>query len=163
VAVMYNPDTAPYAEYYLKSLKTAEAKLRVEAYPAAVRSDAQIDAVIAKLGAAPGGGLLAMTDSYMVVHRKRIIEQTAQHKVPAVYFSGYWAADGGLLAYGIEVTDLFDRAAGYADRILRGAKPAELPVEQPQKFELVINGKTAKALGLTIPQTLMISATRVIE
>jgi len=163
VAVMYNPDTAPYAEYYLKSLTAAAATLGVQAYPATVRSEADIEAVITKLGTAPGGGLLAMTDSYMVVHRKQIIALTAQRKMPAVYFSGYWAVDGGLISYGIEVTDLFDRAAGYVDRILRGTKPADLPVEQPTRFELMVNLKTAKALGLTIPPTILVRADRVIE
>jgi len=163
VAVIYNPDTAPYAEYYLGSLKSAAATLGVQAFPATVRSEADIDAVVGKLGTAPGGGLLAMTDSYMVVHRKRVIALAAQHKMPAAYFSGYWAVDGGLISYGIEVTDLFDRAATYVDRILRGTKPADLPVEQPTRFELTVNLKTAKALGLTIPQGILVRADKVIE
>lgn len=163
VAIMYNPDTAPYAEYYLSSLKTAAATLGVQVIPSTVWSEADIDSAVSKLAATAGGGLLVMTDSYMVVHRKRVIALAATHRIPAVYFSGYWAVDGGLISYGIEVTDLFDRAAGYVDRILRGAKPADLPVEQPARFELMVNIKTAKSLGLTIPQTILVRADRVIE
>jgi putative tryptophan/tyrosine transport system substrate-binding protein len=163
VAVMFNPDTAPYAEYYLRPLNTAAPKLGVKAYSATVRSESEIQKAIAELGREPNGGLIAMTDSFLTVHRKPILELTAQHKIPAVYWAKNMAEEGGLLAYGVDYADLFRRAATYVDKIFKGAKPSDLPVEQPTKFELVINRKTAKALGLTIPQSLLISAEKVIE
>ena len=104
-----------------------------------------------------------MTDSFMTVHRKTIIAATARYKVPAIYFAGFHVEDGGLIGYGVDNVDLFRRASTYVDKILKGTKPADLPVEQPTKFKLIINGKTAKALGLKIPQSLLISADKVIE
>jgi putative ABC transport system substrate-binding protein len=163
VAVMFNPDTAPYAEYFLRSLKTAAPKLGVKAFTAPVRSESDIQEAIAGLGREPVGGLIVMTDSFMVVHRRSLISLAARYKVPATYFSGYLVADGGLSSYGVDVGDSFPRAASYVDRILRGAKPAELPVQQPTKFELFINLKTAKALGFTIPQSVLLRADKVIE
>ncbi len=163
VGVMYNPDTAPYAEYYLRPLNAAAPKLGVKAFAVTVRSEADIQKAIAELSREPNGGLVALTDSFLTVHRKAIIELTARHKLPAIYWVGNMAEEGGLLAYGVDYIDLFRRAANYVDKILKGAKPAELPVEQPTKYELVINGRTAKALGLTIPQSLLISAKKVIE
>ena len=163
VGVMYNPNTAPYAEYYLRPLNAAAPKLGVKAFAVTVRSEADIQKAIAELGREPNGGLVALTDSFLTVHRKSIIELTARHKIPAIYWVGNMAEEGGLIAYGVDYIDLFRRAANYVDKILKGAKPAELPVEQPTKYELVINGRTAKALGLTIPQSLLISAKKVIE
>ena len=104
-----------------------------------------------------------MTDSFMTVHRKAVIELTFQNKLPLMYFVSIAPREGGLISYGIDLTDLFGRSASYVDRILRGAKPAELPVQLPTKFELAINLKTAKALGLTVPTTLLTSANEVIE
>jgi putative ABC transport system substrate-binding protein len=163
VAVMFNPDTAPYAEYYLRPLNAAAPKLGVKAFAVTVRSEAEIQKAIAELGREPNGGLVALTDSFLTVHRKSIIELAARHKIPAIYWVGNMAEEGGLIAYGVDYIDLFRRAATYVDKILKGAKPAELPVEQPSKYELVINGRTARALGLTIPQSLLISAKKVIE
>jgi putative ABC transport system substrate-binding protein len=163
VAVMFNPDTAPYAEYYLRPLNAAAPKLGVKAFIVTVRSELEIQEAIAKLGREPNGGLIAMTDSFLTVHRKSIIELTARHSVPAIYWTSNMSEEGGLLAYGVDYVDLFRRAATYVDKILKGAKPADLPVEQPTKFELVINRKTAKSLGLTIPQSLLVSANKVIE
>jgi putative ABC transport system substrate-binding protein len=163
VGMMFNPQTAPYAEYYMQPLRHVAPKFQVQAYSAVVRSEADIMSAIAELGRKPGGGLICMTDSFVTVKRKLIIEQTAYHKVPAIYWVSNMAAEGGLLSYGVDYYDLFRRSAYYVDRILRGTKPADLPVEQPAKFELVINGKTARALGLKIPQSLLISAHKVIE
>jgi putative ABC transport system substrate-binding protein len=163
VAVMFNPETAPYAEYYLQPLRAIAPKLNVEILEAAVRSATDIEAAITRLGRSPGGGLIAMTDSFITVNRKSIIELTARNKIPAIYWVGNIPAEGGLLSYGVDYYDLFRRSASYVDRILRGTKPADLPVEMPSKFELIINGKTAKALGLKIPQSLQIMATKVIE
>ena len=163
VAVMFNPDTAPYAEYYLRPLKTAAPKLGVKSFTARVRSESDIQEAITGLGRAPGGGLIVMPDSFMGVHHKSVIALAARHKVPATYFAGPWVASGGLSSYGPDVADLRRRAATYVDRILRGAKPEELPVQQPVKFELFINLKTAKALGLVIPESTLLRADKVIE
>jgi putative ABC transport system substrate-binding protein len=163
VGVMFNPKTARYAEYYLQPLNLVAARLGVKVVTAAVGSEIDIENVIAGLGREPGSGLIVMTDIYMTVHRKSIIDLTARHKVPAMYFDGSKAVEGGLMSYGVDFVDLFRRAAPYVDRILRGAKPADLPVQDPSRFELVINTTTAKALGLTIPKSLLVRADRVIE
>jgi putative ABC transport system substrate-binding protein len=162
-AVMFNPQTAPYAEYYLQPLNKVAPKIGVKTFTAPVRSASDIEDVINKLGAAPGSGLITMTDSFIFVNRKLIYGLAARNKVPAMYYVGSMAEEGGLISYGVEYHDLFRRSATYVDRILRGAKPADLPVEQPSKFELFINQKTAKALGLTIPQTILVRADQVIE
>ena len=109
------------------------------------------------------GGLIVLPSAFVAVHRQLIFEQAAQHRLPAVYGFRYFAADGGLMSYGVDVRDLFRRSAAYVDRILKGAKPGDLPVQAPTKFELVINLKTAKALGLTIPPTLLALADEAIE
>jgi putative ABC transport system substrate-binding protein len=163
VAVMFNPDTAPYAEYYLRPFNAAAPKLGVRPFTVTVRSETEIQKAITELGREPNGGLIVMTDSFLNVHRKSIIELTARHKVPAIYSGVIVPAEGGLLTYGVDTGDMFRRAAHYVDRILRGAKPADLPVEQPTKFELVVNAKTAKALGLTIPQSILVRADKVLE
>ena len=128
-----------------------------------VRSEAEIEAVIAKLAREPASGLVGMTDSFINEHRKTIIELADRHRLPAIYSFRLYAADGGLMSYGADVDDMFQRAAAYVDRILRGEKPGDLPVQQPSKFELVVNLKAAKALGLTVPLTLLGSADEVIE
>jgi putative ABC transport system substrate-binding protein len=137
--------------------------LELKTFIATVRSQADIDEVVRDLGRDRAGGLIVMTDSFMTVNRKYVIAATARRKVPAIYFTGDIAMEGGLISYGVDLVDLFRRAAPYVDRILRGAKPADLPVEQPSKFELFINAKTAKALGLKLPQSLLLSADKVIE
>ena len=163
VAVMFNPQTAPYAEIYLRSMETAGTKFGVTPFASPVHREADIEAVIAGLGREPGSGLIAMTDSFMTVHRKAIVELAMRHKVPLMYFISIVPREGGLISYEIDLTDMFGRAASYVDRILRGAKPAELPVQLPTKFELAINLKAAKALGLTVPSPLLTSANEVIE
>jgi putative ABC transport system substrate-binding protein len=163
VAIMFNPRTAPYAEYYLKPLYDAAPMLGVTAYAAPVQSDDDIETVIANLARERGSGIISMTDSFMVVHRKLIIELTARHKIPAISFLRSDPSEGGLVSYGTPARDLFARAAPYVDRILRGAKPTDLPVQVPTKYELAINLKSAKALGLTIPPALLLRADEVIE
>jgi putative ABC transport system substrate-binding protein len=118
---------------------------------APVRSDGEIETAIIALGGKPGGGLVVILDVFMTGHRAPIILAAARNNVPAVYWASEFAKDGGLLSYGVDRVDLFRRAATYGDRILRGAKPAELPVQLPTKFEMVVNRKTATALGLAIP------------
>jgi len=161
-AIMFNPDTT-LASLYMPSFETAARSLKVVLIPASVHSDVEIDTAIMALGREPGGGLVVMPDIFTVVHRAPIISAAARNNIPTVYQMSTFARDGGLLAYGPDVVDLFRRAATYVDRILRGARPAELPVQFPTKFDLVINLKTAKSLGLTIPETLLATANEVIE
>jgi putative ABC transport system substrate-binding protein len=164
VVAMFNPDTAPSGgSLFLPSFETAARSLRLDPIPAPVQSDAEIETAVTSLGSKWGGGLVVMPDSFMLVHRAPIILLTARHKVPAVYSRSVFAREGGLLSYGPDIADMFRRAATYVDRILRGAKPAELPVQLPTKFEMVVNVKTATALGLTTPNTLLVSANEVIE
>jgi putative ABC transport system substrate-binding protein len=163
-AAIFNPDTAGVNQsYYLPSFQQTARSLKVEPITALVHSDAEIAAAVASLGREPGGGLVAMPDSFMVVHRASTISLAAQNNVPAVYSRPVYARDGGLLAYGLDFDDIFRRAAAYVDRILRGAKPADLPVQVPVKFDMAINLKTAKALGLTVPQSILLRADEVIE
>jgi len=163
-AIMFNPDTAPGGgSYFLGPFEAAARSFAVEPITAPVRSDAEIEKVITQLGRESGGGLVLMTDGFMFVHRKSIISLAARNNVPAIYAESVSAKDGGLLSLGANYLDVFRRAAPYVDRILKGEKPADLPVQVPTKFELVINLKTAKALGLTVPATLQAVADEVIE
>jgi putative tryptophan/tyrosine transport system substrate-binding protein len=131
--------------------------------PLAVQSDIEIGVAITALAREPGAGLIVLLDVFTAVHRAVIISQAATNRVPTIFPWRFGATDGGLMSYGVDVADLHRRAAGYVDRILKGAKPADLPVQQPTKFELVINLKTAKALGIDVPQTLLATANEVIE
>src|SRR6516225_8740417 len=152
VAILFNPDTAPgRGSSYLPSFETAARSFRLEAIAAPVRNDAEIQAIVAMLGREEGGGLVAMPDGFTLVHRAPMILQAARNKIPAVYWNAIIARDGGLLSYRPHTSDIFRRAAPYFDRILHGAKPADMPVQVPTKFELVINLKTAKALGIEVP------------
>jgi putative ABC transport system substrate-binding protein len=161
-AFMFNPDTA-IASAYMPSLETAARSLKVEPIIAHIHSDAEIEAAIIALGREPGGGLVVVPDGFIAGHTAAIILAAARSNVPAVFWSPAFARDGGLLSYGTNLIDIYRRAATYVDRILRGAKPAELPVQFPTKFEMVVNLKTAKALGLTVPQSILLRADEVIE
>jgi putative ABC transport system substrate-binding protein len=161
-AIMFNPDTAPVSTY-MPSFEMAARSLKVVPITAPVHSDGEIETAISVLGREPGGGLVALTSTFLFAHRVPIILAAARNNVPAVYQLSAYARDGGLLSYGPDPVDIFRRAASYVDRILRGAKPAELPVQLPTKFEMVINLKTAKSLGLMVPQSILLSADEVIE
>ena len=163
VAMLFNPSTAPYAEVYLNPFKAAAASLGVEAIVAPVRDINELDTVIAAQARDPNGGLIVMPDSFMDARRVEITSLAARYRLPTAYFFRAFAVLGGLLSYGNDLTDNYRRAATYADRILKGAKPSELPVQGPVKFELVINLKTAKALGLDVPLYLQQRADEVIE
>jgi len=143
--------------------ETAARSLKVVPIIAPVHSDVEIETAIIALGREPGGGLVAMPDLFMTAHRASIISAAARNNVPAVYWLSAFARDGGLLSYGPDPVDIFRRAAPYVDRILRGEKPTDLPVQHPTKFELAINLKTAKALNLEVPPTLLARADEVIE
>jgi putative tryptophan/tyrosine transport system substrate-binding protein len=160
-AVMFNPDIVT-ASTFMPSLETAARSLKVVPITAPVHSDAEIETAITALGHEPGGGLVVI-DIFMLAHRASIISAAARNNVPAVYWASEFARDGGLVSYGFDQVDNFRRAASYVDLILRGAKPAELPVQLPTKFELVVNLKTAKALGLMVPQSIVLRADEVIE
>src|SRR5262249_26043444 len=126
-------------------------------------SDVEIETAIIALGREPGGGLVAGPDGFMFVHRASIMSAAAQNNIPAVYAFPEVTRDGGVLSYGPDRVETFRRAAGYVDRILRGAKPGDLPIQLPTKFEMVVNLKTAKALGLTVPLSILLRADEVIE
>jgi putative ABC transport system substrate-binding protein len=147
----------------MPSLETAARSLKVVPIITPVHSDVEIETAIVALGREPGGGLVVVPDVFTGVHRAPIISAAARNNVPAVYTDSAFARDGGLLSYGVDRIDTFRRAASYVDRILRGAKPAELPVQLPTKFEMVVNLKTAKALGLAVPPSILLRATEVIE
>jgi putative ABC transport system substrate-binding protein len=147
----------------MPSFETAARSLKVEPITRQVHSDAEIETAIIALGRQPGGGLVVMPGAFMVAHRASIISAAARNNVPAVYGVSDFVRDGGLLSYTTDRVDLFRRAASYVDRILRGAKPEELPVQLPTKFEMVVNLKTAKALGLTVPPSIRLLADEVIE
>jgi putative ABC transport system substrate-binding protein len=163
-AFMFNPDTAPYVgSYYLPPFEAAARSFKVAPIAASVHNDTEIEMVITSLGRQPEGGLVVMPDGFMYARLTPIILLAGRNNVPAVYFDTVFAREGGLLSYGPDTVDIFRRAAPYVDRILRGEKPAELPVQLPTKFEMALNAKTAKALGLTVPQSILLRADEVIE
>jgi putative tryptophan/tyrosine transport system substrate-binding protein len=163
VAMLFNPATATYAEYWLNPFKAAAASFGMEAAAVPVHDSSELESVVAAQAREPNGGLIVMPDSFMNVHRVEIISLAARYRLPAVYPFRFFAELGGLLSYGVDPADNFRRAATYVDRILKGTKPSELPVQAPVKFELVINLKTAKALGLDVPPLLHQRADEVIE
>jgi putative ABC transport system substrate-binding protein len=162
VAIMFNPDTTPVSTY-MPSLEAAARSLKVALIIAHVHSDAEIETAIIALGREPRGGLVVMPGMFTWAHRTAIISAAARNNVPAAYPISDHARDGGLLSYGTDAVDAWRRAAPYVDRILRGEKPGDLPVQLPTKFEVVVNLKTAKALGLTVPPNLLALADEVIE
>jgi putative tryptophan/tyrosine transport system substrate-binding protein len=162
VAFLFNPATAPY-EYYLSSFKAAARSFAVEAIAAPVRDRSELEPVITALARAPNGGLVLMTDTFLLNHREEITSLAVRYRLPAVYPYRAFTEAGGLLSYGNDTHDNFRRAASYVDRILKGAKPSELPVQAPVKFDLAVNLKTAKALGLDVPPSLLARADEVIE
>jgi putative ABC transport system substrate-binding protein len=161
-AIMFNPDTAPVS-FFMPSFETAARSLKVVPIIAPVHSDAEIEMAITALGREPGGGLVVMGDNFTILHRTPIISAAARNNVPAVYWQSVFPRDGGLLSYGPDMVDPVRRAATYVDRILRGEKPGDLPVQFPAKFEMAVNRKTAKALGLTVPLSILVRADEQIE
>jgi putative ABC transport system substrate-binding protein len=163
VVVIFNPATAPFAENFLKSLNNAAPSFGVEARVAHVSDVSELETVVATQAREPNSGLIVLNEDFMIAHRVEIISLAARYRLPAVYPFRFFAELGGLISYGVNLNDNFRRAVPYADGILRGAKPSELPVQAPVEFELVINLTTAKALGLTVPPTLLARADEVIE
>ena len=163
VAVLFNPTTTPFAGMMIRVIEESAPSLAVAVRAAPCRDDAEIEAMMAGLAREERGGLLILPENFNIVHREAIITLAARYRLPAVYPYRFFTTSGGLMSYGIDPNELFRRAASYVDRILKGAKPADFPIQNPSKFELVINLKTAKALGLTVPPTLLARADEVIE
>jgi putative ABC transport system substrate-binding protein len=161
-AIMFNPDTAPVS-IFMPYIETAARSLKVVPIITPVQNEVEIETAIIALGREAGGGLVVMSDPFTGTHRVPIILAAARNKVPAVYYQSYFVRDGGLLSYGVDPVDIYRRAATYVDRILRAEKPGDLPVQFPTKFEMVVNLKTAKALGLTVPQSILLRTDEVIE
>jgi putative ABC transport system substrate-binding protein len=163
VAFLFNPATAPYAEYWLNPFKAAGASFGVQTIATRVHQTSGLETVVAAHAREPNGGLIVMPDTFTTAHRAEITALAARHHLPAVYPFRFFAEVGGLLSYGTDLVYDFRRTATYADLIFKGAKPSELPVQAPIKFELAINSKTAKALGLTIPRSILVRADTMIE
>jgi putative ABC transport system substrate-binding protein len=162
-AFLFDPDVAPFAGEYFRYAEAVAAPLMIEMVAAAVHDDREIENAIAALAREPNGGFVVGTDSFIFAHRNQIIALAAQYRLPAIYNWDFAAKDGALISYGIDVTDQYRQAAGYVDRILRGAKPADLPVQAPVRYELVINLKSARAMGLDVSADMLSIADEVIE
>jgi putative tryptophan/tyrosine transport system substrate-binding protein len=164
VAIIYNPESAPGAgSFFLKPFLDAAKEFKIDPMVEQVRNPAEIEAALTKLSAIPDCGLIVMPDNFTSLHRRQLIALAAQFRIPTAYPYRYFAEDGGLLSYGVDTVDMFRLASGYVTRVLHGAKPAELPVQAPNKFELVINLKTARDLGLAVPRILLAGADAVVE
>ena len=163
VALMFNPQTAPYYPVFLRELGAAAASLATEISAKPVRDSAEIDAAITVLAQEPGGGLICSADPFINTHRSLIMALAERHRFPAIYGIRQFVSEGALITYGPDTIDIVRRSTSYVDRILKGEKPADLPVQAPTKYELAINMKTAKALGLDVPDKLLALADEVIE
>ena len=163
VTLMFNPDTAPYLDPYLRSFKALPQRPSVEIEVAHVRSNAEIDSVVAELGRDPGGGLIAASDIFIVGARAAIMRSADKYRVPIISSYRQWVTEGCLMSYGPSTGDINRRASSYVDRILKGEPPGNLPVQSPAKFELFVNLKTAQALGLSVRDSFLELADEVIE
>jgi putative ABC transport system substrate-binding protein len=163
VALLYNPDTASYAKFFAQTIAAAAAQFRMQLTDAPVRTAREITQTAAEFASAPNGGLIVVPDLFTAANRDLIVAAAAEHRLPTIYGFRYFVEAGGLISYGVATEDLFRRSASYLDSILRGTRPADLPVQQPTKFEMVINLESAKALGLDVPEKLLALADEVIE
>jgi putative ABC transport system substrate-binding protein len=163
VMYLFNPPTAPFAQRFLEPLKGAASSIGVEVVASPVHDPREIETVIARFAHEPDGGLIVLPSTFMLVHRDLIIGLAERYRLPAIYAIRYFAEGGGLISYGTVPRDAYRQAATYIDQILRGAKPADLPVQMAVKYELVVNLKTAKAMGLKIPESFLVRADEVIE
>jgi putative ABC transport system substrate-binding protein len=163
VAIMFNPGTAPFGPIYLRTAEDAARSIGVNIIAAAVHSAPEIESAMSTLAQSADAGLIVLPDSFMTTHRGRIIALAEQHRLPTMYSANFFVTAGGLISYGPDFIDQYRRAASYVDRILRGARVAELPVQVPTKFNLVVNLKLAKAQGLAIPESFLLTADEVIE
>jgi putative ABC transport system substrate-binding protein len=163
VALMFNPDTTPFYPAFLHELEAANQSLAVELSASPVHDEAEVEAAITALAGELGGGLIAAPDAYINNHRRAIMTLTERRRLPAIYGFRQFAKEGALISYGPDTADVVRRSAGYVDRVLKGERPADLPVQAPTKYEFVINLKTAKALGIEIPPAVLARADEVIE
>jgi ABC-type uncharacterized transport system substrate-binding protein len=163
VALLFNPPTAPYAKLYFRTVEAAAPRFGIRPFLMEIDDEADVERRLSGLGREPNSGLIVLLDAFTHVHRDFIIGQSARHRIPTIYTVRFFAESGGLVSYGVDIADQFRQAASYVDRILKGAKPADLPIQHPTKFELVINLRAAKALGLEVPPTLLATADGVIE
>jgi len=163
IALMFNPDTTPYYDSYLRSFKALPHQSSVEVYPRHVRTTKDIETVIAKLADEPGSGLIAPADAYILGARPVILKAAEQHRVPLITPYRHFVAEGALMSYGPDTSDIFRRSSSYVDRILKGESAGNLPAQSPDKFELAINLKTAKALGLSVRESFLLLADEIIE
>jgi putative ABC transport system substrate-binding protein len=164
VSILFHPDSSARSiSFFMPPVEAVAASIAVEPVATPVRSPAEIESVIANIGRDEAQGLVVMPDNFMSIHRALIIEQAARLKVPAIYPFRYFATDGGLVACGADMLDLYRRTSVYVDRVLRGSKPADLPVQAPVKVDLVVNLRTAEALGLSVPRIVIARASEVIE
>ena len=163
VAVIFNPDTAPYAALLNRGIEAAAPSLGMTATFAPVQNDPGIEDAIAAQAREPGGGVIALPDSFTTSHRDVIIAAASRHGLPVMGATDVFPRAGGLISYGFDLVAQYPQGASYIDRILKGASPADLPVQQPTKYSLIINLKTAKALGLTVPPSMLDLADEVIE
>ena len=163
VALLFNPATTVPVKFYMSSIEAAASSFAIQASTAPVRAKDEIEGVVAALAGNPGAGLIVMPDIFNTINRDVIIALAARYRVPAIYYSRSLADSGGLISYGPDLAEQYPQAAGYIDRILKGEKPADLPIQMPTKIEIVINLKTAKELGLDVPLQLQLRADEVIE
>ncbi len=163
VTLMFNPDTTPFYPAFLRELEAVHKSLSVELSASPVRDEAEVEAAITALAREPGGSLIAAPDAFINNHRRVIMTLTERRRLPAIYGFRQFAREGALISYGPDTADIVRRSAGYVDRILKGERPADLPVQAPTKYQLVINLKTARALGIEIPPALLAHADEVIE
>jgi putative ABC transport system substrate-binding protein len=161
--LMFNPPTAPYYDVYIRSFETIPRSIKAEMTAAPVRDRSEIESSIVKLARDPGNGLIIAGDPFVIDHISAIAQLTLEHRIPAISVYQQFVVEGGLMSYGPDTADIFRRTARYVDRIQKGAKPADLPLQTPDRFDLAINLKTAKALGLTVPDALLSIADEVIE
>jgi putative tryptophan/tyrosine transport system substrate-binding protein len=163
IAILFNPQTAPYAQVFLRSIEATQKLFTVTTAPMPVHDGAELERAIADFASTPNGGLVVVPDSFTINNRKSIISLAEKYRVSAIYPFKLFVTSGGLVSYGSDDIDIFRRAASYVDLILKSRKPSDLPVQQPTKYELAINLKTAKALDLTVPLILQMTANEVIE
>jgi putative ABC transport system substrate-binding protein len=163
IGFLFNPDMAPYADHFQRRAEEAARLLGIELASSRFHNDVEMDDAIARIASNRGGGLIVLPDPTTNARSEMIISMAARNRVPAVYAYRFHVINGGLISYGVDIADLFQSAAGYVDRILRGEKPADLPVQAATKYRLVVNLHTAKALGLTVPTTILLRADEVIE
>jgi putative ABC transport system substrate-binding protein len=161
--VIYHPETSPYYPAYLRSFAAAQSNAAARISTTPVMSLDEVDVAVAAAAREPGGSLIVPPDAFLVVNRAAVLEAARRHRLPAISAYRQFTIEGGLVSYGPDTKDIFERSAGYVDRILKGASPADLPAQSPAKYEFYINLRTAKALGLDPPPTLVAQADEVIE